>query len=268
MSPSFAMRKFAYYLLIFGLKSAGYLSTSKQLFSFIFLQILTASHIAILCSMISFPLIYGSYMLQQSEGFGFWLYIAMVVHTITCLSIITCLVESVIQRRGHQKLVVRLKKFKYDSESYRRKLNKVTVKFVAVLVSVMTLSYLTIREYQSLSYYQFYAVRYTSVMMVIKYFQFNVAADVLGIELEVIRDKLRTGLKYKRRTNPFIVKLKLFELRSAYEDTLEMSNLINKCFSWTLLLMGITFISHLIALGYWGLISVMKNIFVLTPMRK
>lgn len=267
-SKFFNLRNFGYFLLIFGLRTAGYFPTSKNICHFILLQALTVTHIITTCAMLILPFIYGSYVMKKSGEFGFWAYIAVGIHSITCLAIVICLMESLIQKRNHHKLLLKLRTFKYDSYYYGKKLNKLTVKFIIIFIFIITFSTLHMREYKSLSYFQFFAFRYCNFMLVMKYFQFNVTTDIIATQLEFIRDELKLGLEYRRKVRPVIVKLKFIELRIAYEEILEMSNTINKCFSWTFLSMGVSFISYLIALGYWGLISLLKNIYVFTHLRK
>lgn len=265
---SLSLRKCGYFFLIFVLKVSGYLSTSNCLFQHVLLQLITVTHIALATSLTVLPFIFGSYILKQHEEFGFWAYIAVGVHTIICLGIVTGLLESFIKKHDHQRVTVALSTFKYESPSYHNKLNKVTVKFIIIFVIVSTLSYLHTLEYESQSKVQLFVIHYCKFMMVMKNLQLNIVADVLRIKLEFIRDELQTRLMYKSSYNPFIVKLKLFELRLAYEDILETATLINKCSSWTFLSMGITFIACFIAIGYWGLISILKNIVVFTYLRK
>lgn len=148
----------------------------------------------------------------------------------------------------------------WTNTKHSRKLNQMSLKYVLAFVSLFLISISGNIELAGIQVRQVCVWVYYIMFLLLRTYQFSIAFELIKLELEHINHDLLQLNKIKYTIDQAAIRIRLINIREAYQKVLKLTGLINNACPYSLLSMGMLMACSTVCTTYWMVLSLLKNV--------
>lgn len=163
-----------------------------------------------------------------------------------------------------EKLKIILKHFElthtWANSHHCKKLRRLAHKYLSFFVLLSIVELTGNIELAGIQVRQIFVWLYYIMFQILRVFQFSIAFEMVKLELEQINNDLHHLNKVKYTITHASMRIRLINIRTAYERVYNLSMMINNSNAYSLLSLSILMATSATCTAYWMVLALLKNV--------